>query len=145
MWGDLFCPNVPEGRCDRSLARSAWESATPKDPSRRVRCDSCRCRHESIENVFGLTWAASLSRMERLLNALAASQTISISVSRSFRKRSIHLAAARTTWDIGISCVRSYRTLRDGSFEDALPGTSCQATIVCPYGTGLQTVRNGIY
>ena len=34
---------VPEGRCDRSLARSAWESATPKDPSRRVRCDSCRC------------------------------------------------------------------------------------------------------
>src|SRR5271166_4657570 len=22
--------NVPEGRCDRSLARSAWDSATPK-------------------------------------------------------------------------------------------------------------------
>src|ERR1700722_14462141 len=34
---------VPEGRCDRSLARSAWESATPKEPSRRVRSDSCRC------------------------------------------------------------------------------------------------------
>ena len=28
-------PNVPEGRGDRSLARSAWDSATPKDPSRR--------------------------------------------------------------------------------------------------------------
>jgi hypothetical protein len=34
---------VPEGRCDRSLARSAWNSATPEEPSRRVRSDSCRC------------------------------------------------------------------------------------------------------
>jgi hypothetical protein len=38
---------VPEGRCDRSLARSAWDSATPEEPSRRVRCDSCRCEHRS--------------------------------------------------------------------------------------------------
>ena len=30
---------VPEGRCDRSLARSAWDNATPKEPSRRVRYD----------------------------------------------------------------------------------------------------------
>src|ERR1700736_445514 len=37
--------NVPEGRCDRSRARSAWDSATPKEPSRRVRCDSLRCAH----------------------------------------------------------------------------------------------------
>jgi len=51
-----------KGRCDRSLARSAWENPTPKDPSRRVRCDSCRCAHESIENVFGLTWAATLTK-----------------------------------------------------------------------------------
>ena len=73
--GDLFCPGfsaksrsnfkfsslakaclkvskVPEGRCDRSLARSAWESTIPKDPSRRVRCESFRCKHESIENVI---------------------------------------------------------------------------------------------
>src|SRR6476646_6437455 len=28
-----------------------------------------------------------------------------------------------------VKATRSYRTLRDGSFEDALPGTSCQATI----------------
>jgi hypothetical protein len=31
---------VPEGQADRSLARSACH---PKEPSRRVRCDSCRC------------------------------------------------------------------------------------------------------
>jgi hypothetical protein len=89
--------DVPEGRCDRSLARSAWESPTPKDPSCRARCDSGRCTHESIENVFGLpwaAWAASLSRMEPSITALAASQTISISVSRSFRKRSIPLSSS---------------------------------------------------
>jgi hypothetical protein len=37
--------NVPEGRCDRSMARSAWVSATPRVPSRRVRSDSCRCAY----------------------------------------------------------------------------------------------------
>src|ERR1700730_7015100 len=34
---------VPEGQHDRSLARSAWDCATPKEPSRRVRYDSRRC------------------------------------------------------------------------------------------------------
>jgi hypothetical protein len=38
---------VPEGQHDRSQARSAWDSATPKEPSRRVRYDSCRCAHPS--------------------------------------------------------------------------------------------------
>src|SRR5271166_5603827 len=28
--GESLLRNVPEGRCDRSLARSAWDSATPK-------------------------------------------------------------------------------------------------------------------
>src|SRR6202162_2819910 len=41
----MLLRNVPEGRCDRSLARSAWDSATPKEPSRRVRCDSRRFGH----------------------------------------------------------------------------------------------------
>jgi hypothetical protein len=36
---------VPEGRSDRSLARSAWDSATSKEPSRRVRSDSRRYAH----------------------------------------------------------------------------------------------------
>jgi hypothetical protein len=31
--------SVPEGRSDRSLARSAWNSPTPKGPSRRARDD----------------------------------------------------------------------------------------------------------
>ena len=39
------------------------------------------------------------------------------------------------------SCARSYRTLRDGSFEDAFPGTPCQATIGRPYGTNLARER----
>src|ERR1700677_3586103 len=39
---------VPEGRCDRSLARSAWDTATPKEPSRRVRCDRVGVRSDSM-------------------------------------------------------------------------------------------------
>ncbi len=35
----------PEGQCDRSLARSAWDIGHPKEPPRRVRSDSCRCAH----------------------------------------------------------------------------------------------------
>jgi hypothetical protein len=35
---------VPEGRSDRSLARSAWNSHTPKEPSRRARSDRARTR-----------------------------------------------------------------------------------------------------
>ncbi len=42
----------PEGQCDRSLARSAWDIAT-EEPSRRVRSDSCRCEHfDSVIEVL---------------------------------------------------------------------------------------------
>jgi hypothetical protein len=34
--------SVPEGRSDRSLARSAWNSPTPKEPSRKARYDQAR-------------------------------------------------------------------------------------------------------
>jgi hypothetical protein len=47
-----------------------------------------------------------------------------VTVSRRFRRRSI---GTRDT--SGIGCARSDRTLRDGFFWRALPGTSCQATI----------------
>ncbi len=130
-----------KGRCDRSLARSAWESTTPKEPSRRVRCDSGRCTHR-----------IDRERLWRLhaQNALAASQIMSISVSRSFRKRSIPRAAARTRSDLSrrvfsLSKEARFTSRREiplGSAapdhtvpygtvlsEDAFPGTSCQATI----------------
>ena len=32
-------------KCPNFMARSAWDSATPRVPSRRVRSDSCRCAH----------------------------------------------------------------------------------------------------
>jgi hypothetical protein len=41
----MLLRNVPEGRHDRSLARSAWESATPKEPSRRDGMIRGRCAH----------------------------------------------------------------------------------------------------
>src|SRR6202161_3096140 len=48
--GTICCPegampSVPEGRSDRSQARSAWDSAPSKEPSRRVRSDSRRYAH----------------------------------------------------------------------------------------------------
>jgi hypothetical protein len=36
--------SVPEGRSDRSLARSAWNSPTPKEPSPRARYDRAQTR-----------------------------------------------------------------------------------------------------
>jgi hypothetical protein len=49
---DVFWPRtrgafsvVPEGRSDRSLARSAWDRVTSKEPSRKVRSESRRYAH----------------------------------------------------------------------------------------------------
>jgi hypothetical protein len=50
--------NVPEGRCDRSLARSAWDSTIPKEPSRRARFDSCSCGHRFDD------WSAETLRIK---------------------------------------------------------------------------------
>jgi hypothetical protein len=38
--------SVPEGRCDRSLARSAWNSPAPKEPSRRARYDRAQTQSQ---------------------------------------------------------------------------------------------------
>src|ERR1700704_1711922 len=70
---------VPEGQHDRSQARSAWNSASPKEPSRRVRYDSCRYAHR------------------------------------------FDMAPISTRNTSGIGCARSYRTLRDGTFEGHFP------------------------
>jgi hypothetical protein len=51
------CKCVPEGQCDRSLARSAWDSATPKKPSRRARYD----RAQLIPEVFFVETCAAVS------------------------------------------------------------------------------------
>jgi hypothetical protein len=137
-------PSVPEGRCDRSLARSAWDSATPKEPSRRVRSDSCRCAHRSMK----LCLATGLWRIQRWDPAGSAHDTEQ-QRTRTFRegylafRNTAHISTGNTS---GIAEPRSSRTLWDGSFEpfgalslaqgrDAFPGTSCQTTIgVVPTG-----------
>jgi hypothetical protein len=56
---------VPAGRCDRSQARSAWNERQPKEPSRKVRYDSCRDAHRfdmapiSTRNTSGIGCARS--------------------------------------------------------------------------------------
>jgi hypothetical protein len=94
---------VPEGQADRSLARSAWDNATPKNPSRRVRCDWCRCAARRFDD-----WSEEISNP---------------------KTENIYIVC-------GISCARSYRTLRDGFFG----GTLSQALRAwlrscCPSGT----------
>ena len=124
-------------------------------------------RTKSIENVFGLTWAASLSRMDRSLNALTASQAISISVSRSFRKRSIPLSSSsnhighgpfkKSTWppkearctfrrETSMGLPAPDHTVPYGTVFLRTLSQALRARLrsVCPSGTGLQTVRNGI-
>jgi hypothetical protein len=46
----------PEGRSDRSLARSAWNSPTPKEPSRRARYEGA----DLIPEVFRRKGAPTL-------------------------------------------------------------------------------------
>ena len=151
----------------RDDAIVAWHEVPGRVPPQKVRpvgvrCDSCRYTNESIENLFGLTWAASPSRMERSLNALAAFQTISISVSRSFRKRSIPLSsssnnighgpmdlsrrvlsllkkqgAISTRNTLGLAAPDHTVPYGTDLFEDAFPGTSCQATIGLSLRDGL--------
>jgi hypothetical protein len=57
---------VPEGQHDRSLARSGWDCATPKEPSRRVRYDSCRCAHRFEDWREEISNAVSVSRIEMI-------------------------------------------------------------------------------
>jgi hypothetical protein len=54
-----------KGRCDRSLARSAWGRVTPKEPSRRVRCDSRRCAHQFDDRSDGPLRRAAASDRRR--------------------------------------------------------------------------------
>jgi hypothetical protein len=91
----------------RDGAIVAWHevpgTATHQRPSRRVRCDPCRVRTDSmIENE-------EISNLKKRVSSL--------------------LKETRRTLRREIRCARSYRTLRDGSFEGLFPGTSCQATI----------------
>ena len=66
----------------RDDAIVAWHEVPGRTPPKKIRPVGygvilAGVRTNAIENVFGLTWATSLSRMERSLNALAAFQTTS--------------------------------------------------------------------
>src|ERR1700736_393020 len=65
-WSDGVMEWVPEGQHDRSLARSAWDSATLKEPSRRVRYDSSRCAQRFEDWREEISNAVSLSGIEMI-------------------------------------------------------------------------------
>ena len=142
---------VPEGQHDRSLARSAWNSATPKEPSRRVRYDLRGCAHrfedwrEEISNAVSVSrinwqramaYSASVSGRHAPLLGVADRTSSDTNLSRRvfslpketrrrFR-REIPVGSAAPDHTVPYGTVRS---------RDAFPGTSCLATISCPSGT----------
>jgi hypothetical protein len=54
----------PRGTCDRSLARSARKSATPKEPSRWVRCESRRSAGRRSCCPCGTRWQTFRSSIQ---------------------------------------------------------------------------------
>ena len=150
---------VPEGRCDRSLARSAWASATPKEPSRRVRCDSRRCVYRMRTFSCFFFWEPDLtpkpefipppnrnrtrprprvlfpdvnvriSQLRLVISALSAK--IEIEDEDEFEFDYDRMAKSNIT-----NVLMRYAHLPDHPVpsgtvlsRDAFPGTSCQATI----------------
>jgi hypothetical protein len=79
--------SVPEGRCDRSLARSAWE-ASPKEPSRRVRYDRVLLM---IELVIDVTYPL----LNTWISSVFTSETFVIPILRS-PNRSAHTCKNQT-------------------------------------------------
>ena len=121
----MLLQNVPEGRCDRSLARSAWNSATPKEPS----------------VGYGLIRAAMRAKFDDWSDEISFSykpgQESKLSpdglVRRTFRREiPLELAAPDHTG-----------TLLDGSFEGRFPRRSVPGYDRCCLSrTRLQTFRN---
>src|SRR5271165_6474930 len=94
--------NVPEGRCDRSLARSAWDSATPK--SRPVGYGVIRAGVRT-DSMIGVT----KFRMRKLKRFMLYYfwPTIQFFIQRWYLAGSgngpLHRAAARTSSDTNLS------------------------------------------
>jgi hypothetical protein len=86
---------VPEGRCDRSLARSAWASATQK--SRPVGYGLIRAGVRTYAN-----WKKLLAWIHQtpLGNEAMAHSAL---VSRRFRKRSVTSSTSSNTSDTNLS------------------------------------------
>ena len=132
VWDDLLpqrpkgvLPLVPEGRSDRSLARSAWDRAAPKEPSRRVRCDLRRCAHP-------FDFSIGIWQVHESVHVLE--QQLEHHRTRTFQKED-YLASLRNTahiWrEIALGLAATDQTVPYGTalWGGVVPGTSCQATI----------------
>jgi hypothetical protein len=140
----LSCPkplrDVPEGRCDRSLARSAWNRATPREPSHRVWCDSCRCTRLDSGNGHYIEQQLEHHRKRTFQEEYLASVK-----KHGLRFDEKHL------WDslrpiIPYPAGRFFRAIRR-AVACSWQGTLAQALRArlrwcCPSGTRLQALRN---
>jgi hypothetical protein len=117
----------------RDDAIVAWHEVPRRAPSRRKEFRSYRS-----SGVAGVGKASSDISMASLIGANKIYAEDVVLAEFRFRVRNTVHISTRNIY--GISCARSYRTLRDGSFEDVFPGTSCQATIGVSLRDGLADV-----
>jgi hypothetical protein len=76
--------SVPEGRRDRSQARSAWNTDIPKEPSRRARCDSCRSAHRVDDWRVGVRKFLELAAPENGSDRTLRDGSLEVALSRHF-------------------------------------------------------------
>ena len=109
-------------------------TSPPKRPSRRVRYDSCRCAHfDSVIEVIGVT----KFRPRKQKKFVCHEMVHHIEHHRAFRAATIGVVlrdALSTRKTSGISCARSYRTLRDGSFGARFQALRARLRSVVPTG-----------
>src|ERR1700739_4058688 len=104
----------------------------PNQPSRRVRCDWRRCAHrfDDLESRWYLAVSAN-GPLHRAADRNRRTQTLQEEY-LAFLKNTAPIAT-----EISLELLRPIRPYPTGRFVRGapFPGTSCQATIGCPYGT----------
>src|ERR1700754_1310643 len=128
---------VLEGPCDRSLARSAWDITIPRNRPvgygpilAGVRTSIRRLKYWSDQVSEVRTEEKSSGLGYNPLHRTAARTSSGI----SSRYRCCPTGRFPTRKTCGISRVRSYRTLRDGSFGDAFQALRARLRSACPSG-----------
>ena len=125
------------GLSRRDGAIVAWHEVPgilppPNQPSRRVRCDWRRCAHrfDDLESRWYLAVSAN-GPFPRAANRNHRTQTLQEEY-LAFLKNTAPIAT-----EISLELLRPIRPYPTGRFVRGapFPGTSCQATIGCPYGT----------
>jgi hypothetical protein len=115
----------------------------PKDPARRVRCDSCRCTYDR-ERLW--PYMGDIAKQNRAIPKCLGSVSDHLYLCISQLQETVHpmeqeLEQHRTPGLAAPDHTVPYGTDLSRTLSQAL---RARLGSVCPYGTGLQTICNGI-